>query len=208
MSKNRLYVHILIDRSGSMESCRDTAIGAFNEYVNSLRANEALSARISLTLFDDLGIDLVFDRVKARETPPLTAQLFQPRGRTPLNDAIGRTVAAIDKAELRERENVAFVILTDGLENASTEHTKQSVRLLLERRQKEKNWLVIYLGANQDAFAEGATIGAASANTMDFDVQRMPAAMQAAARASKSFAETAMPAAAAFTPSERAGSRR
>ena len=29
------------------------------------------------------------------------------------------------------------------------------MRKLLERLQKEKNWLVIYLGANQDAFAEG-----------------------------------------------------
>jgi uncharacterized protein YegL len=208
MSKNRLYVHILLDRSGSMESCRDTAISAFNEYTNSLRANESLSARISLTLFDDLGIDLVFDRVKAREMPSLTSQIFQPRGRTPLNDAIGKTVEAIDKAELREKENVAFVILTDGLENASTEHTKQSVKLLLERRQKEKNWLVIYLGANQDAFAEGATIGAAPGNTMDFDVQRMPAAMEAVARASSAYAASPRPGAAAFTPAERAKARR
>jgi uncharacterized protein YegL len=208
MSKNRLYVHILLDRSGSMESCRDTAIGAFNEYVSSLRADDGLSARISLTLFDDIGIDLVFDRIKVDEMPPLTKQTFQPRGRTPLNDAIAATAAAIDGATLREKEGVAFVILTDGMENASTEHTRQSIRLLLQRRQREKNWLVIYLGANQDAFAEGATIGAAPANTMDFDVQRMPEAMGAVARASSAFAESRMPAAAAFTPAERARSKR
>lgn len=47
MATKRLYAHILLDRSGSMESCRDTAISAFNEYVNSLRTQEKLSARIS-----------------------------------------------------------------------------------------------------------------------------------------------------------------
>jgi hypothetical protein len=57
MAKKKLYAHILLDRSGSMESCRDTAIGAFNEYVNSLRLNGDLAARISLTIFDDRSID-------------------------------------------------------------------------------------------------------------------------------------------------------
>lgn len=208
MSKNRLYVHILLDRSGSMESCRDATIGAFNEYVNSLRADSKLSARVSLTLFDSAGIDLIVDRVKTQDVSPLTREQFVPRAMTPLNDAIGRTVAAIDLAELRPGENVAFVILTDGLENASVEHTKESVRLLLEHRRSDKNWLVIYLGANQDAFAESAVRGMAAANTMDFDVDRVPAAMAAVSRASRAFAASPSPAAAAFSPTERASARK
>jgi hypothetical protein len=205
---NRLYVHILLDRSGSMEQCRDVAIGAFNEYVGSLKAKQGLGARVSLTLFDDVGIDLVHDAVGAAAFPMLTRETFQPRGMTPLNDAIGRTVAEMDKAVLLDGEHVAFVILTDGLENASKEYNKEAVRHLLEGRQKDKGWLVIYLGANQDAFAEGATRGMAAGNTLAFDVQAMPAAMRAVTRASAAFAEGASPAAAAFTPTERAKARR
>lgn len=208
MSKKRLYAHILLDRSGSMEDCRDTTISAFNEYVNSLRTDTEISARVSLTLFDDQSIDLVFDRQKPREMPKLTREIFVPRGMTPLNDAIGKTVAAIDGAELRDSESIAFVILTDGLENASREYTKQAIKALLEGRQKDKNWLVIYLGANQDAFAEGATRGLAAANTMTFDTARMPEAVQAVARASKDFAMHPVAASAMFTPAERAKARK
>ena len=207
MDRKRLYAHVLLDRSGSMESCRDSTISAFNEYVNTLRMDAAISARISLTLFDDQGIDLVFDRLKPRDMPKLTGDIFVPRGMTPLNDAIARTASEMDGAKLRDGENVAFVILTDGLENASKEYSRDAVRKLLERLQKEKNWLVIYLGANQDAFAEGAARGAVAANTMNFDVSRMRSAVAAAARSSAAYAHSAAPAEAAFTPAERAAAR-
>ncbi len=207
MSKKRLYAHILLDRSGSMEECRESTISAFNEYVSTLGSDANVSARISLTLFDSQGIDLVFDRLKPRDMPKLTHETFVPRGMTPLNDAIGRTAAKIDKETLREGENVAFVILTDGLENASTEYSREAVRKLLARVQKEKNWLVIYLGANQDAFAEGAARGVDAAQSMIFDVDRMPQVVGAAARSTLRYAEAESPVAAAFTPAERAAAR-
>lgn len=207
MSKKRLYAHILLDRSGSMEECRESTISAFNEYVNTLGNDANVSARISLTFFDSQGIDLVFDRLKPRDTPKLTHKTFVPRGMTPLNDAIGKTAAKIDKEILRDGENVAFVILTDGLENASTEYSREAVRKLLARVQKEKNWLVIYLGANQDAFAEGAARGVAAAQSMTYDVDRVPEVVGAAARSTLRYAQAESPAAAAFTPAERAAAR-
>jgi len=207
MAKKKLYAHILLDRSGSMDACRDTAIGAFNEYVNSLRLNENLAARISLTTFDDQSIDLVFDRMKAKEMPALTKELFVPRGMTPLNDAIARTANEMDKVKREDGEGVAFVILTDGLENASREYDRDAVRKLLARLQSEKNWLVVYLGANQDAFAEGAARGVAASHSLDFDTQRMPEAVSAAARISADYAETARPGSVRFRKSERRASR-
>jgi Mg-chelatase subunit ChlD len=207
MMKKKLYAHILLDRSGSMEECRDSTISAFNEYVNTLRTDETVSARVSLTLFDSESIDLVFDRQDAAGMPKLTRETFVPRGMTPLNDAIGRTAAGMDKETLGPGENVAFVILTDGLENASREYSREAVRKLLERVQKEKNWLVIYLGANQDAFAEGAARGVAAAQSMAFDTGRMPQVVRAAAQSTLRYAEAASPAAAAFTPEERKAAR-
>jgi hypothetical protein len=203
-----LYAHVLLDRSGSMESCRDSTISAFNEYVSTLKHTEDVDARISLTIFDSGSIDLIRDGVSARSFPPITREEYVPRASTPLFDAIGKTVAHVDKVSLRDGENVALVILTDGLENASTEYKKEAIKALLSGRQKDKNWMVIYLGANQDAWATGATFGAQQATTMDFDPDRIRPAMAAAASSTVRYAKSANVAEAAFTPAERSTSRR
>ena len=44
-----------------------------------------------------------------------------------------------------------LAIMTDGLENASREYTKETLKTLLDRKQKEEGWLVLYLGAGHDA---------------------------------------------------------
>jgi Mg-chelatase subunit ChlD len=207
MTKKKLYAHVLLDRSGSMESCRDSTISAFNEYVGGLAGDDAVSARVSLTIFDSNSIDLIHDNIKAKELPKLTREVFVPRGSTPLNDAIGKTVAKIDGETRREGENVAFVILTDGMENASTEYTKDAIKKLLDGRQADKNWLVIYLGANQDAFAEGAARGTVAMNTMNFAPTAMSATMKAATRATMSYAASGSRASAAFTDEERKKAR-
>lgn len=203
MTKKRLYAHVVLDRSGSMEPVRDKTIDAFNEYVHSLAIGD-ISTRISLTIFDAISVDLVFDNVKAADAPKLTRDTYVPRGGTPLFDAIGKTVAKIDTETRREGENVALVILTDGQENSSHEYTAEAIRALLEGRQRDKNWLVVYLGANQDAFATGATLGTQSANTMNFSTANIRNTMRGTAEATARYAASGSTADAAFTDEERA----
>jgi len=159
MNKNPLYAHILLDRSGSMEDCRDTTIDAFNEYVMGLRRSDAVDARLSLTIFDSESIDCLQHLQPAKSFMELSRNTYVPRAMTPLLDAIGAAVAAIDKTELRADEKISLVILTDGLENASKEHTLETVRALLTDRQDNKGWLVTFLGADIDAFAQARAIG-------------------------------------------------
>ena len=47
----------------------------------------------------------------------------------------------------------------------------------MEQKQKD-GWKVIYLGANQDAFAEAGSIGIAAANAVNFDRTRTPDAFR------------------------------
>jgi hypothetical protein len=204
----KLYAHVLLDRSGSMESCRDSTISAFNEYVSTLKSTEDIDARISLTIFDSSSIDLIRDGISARNFTPITREEYVPRASTPLFDAIGKTVAHVDKVTLNDGENVALVILTDGLENASTEYKKDAIKALLSGRQKDKNWMVIYLGANQDAWATGATFGAPQATTMDFDPDRVQPAMAAAAQSTARYARSGSQVVGAFTSKERGDSKR
>lgn len=159
MSKSPLFAYILLDRSGSMESCRDTTIDAFNEYVMGLRRSEEVDARVTLTIFDSESIDTLQHAEPAKSFIELSRQNYVPRANTPLLDAIGRAVADIDQVELRPNEKVGLVILTDGFENASKEHTKETIRKLLTDRQDNKGWLVTFLGADVDAFTEAGSIG-------------------------------------------------
>jgi Mg-chelatase subunit ChlD len=190
MNKSPLYAHILLDRSGSMESCRDTTIDAFNEYVMGLRRSDDLDARLSLTIFDSTSIDLLQHVEPAKSFLELSRQTYVPRASTPLLDAIGHAVGATDKVELRPGEKVALVILTDGQENASKEHTKDTIRALLKDRQDNKGWLVVFLGADVDAFAEAGAIGIAPGKYMALKKGKLRQAMQYAAASQARYAET------------------
>lgn len=203
MTENRLYVHVLLDRSGSMETCRDTTIAAFNTYVRSLQIHDATLTRLSLTQFDTEGIDLHHDSQSVHIIGALTRETYVPRGGTPLYDAIAKTVAHIDGVRLAGNEVASLVILTDGRENASREHTKESIKALLESRQHEKNWLVLYLGANQDAFAEAAKIGVDSDYALEYSPTRVLYALSAASESSHKFSHGRTRAAAVITTAQR-----
>ena len=202
MSKSPLYASILLDRSGSMESCRDITIDAFNEYVMGLRRSDSVDARLSLTIFDSEGIDVLAHAEPAKTFLELNHQTYVPRASTPLLDAIGKAVADIDKVELRPGEKVSLVILTDGQENASTEHTKETVRKLLEDRQNNKDWLVTFLGADVDAFTDAHAIGVSGANYLALSKGRLRQSMQHVSASQTRYAKGGQKAA-AFTKEER-----
>lgn len=210
MADSRLYVHVLLDRSGSMESCRDKTIDAFNEYVNSLKVQSKAGTRLSLTIFDSESIDLIHNAVRVADLPKLTRDTFVPRGTTPLFDAVGKTIAVIDKVTLLPDERVAFAILTDGQENASVEMTADAVKKMLLDRQERCNWLVQYLGANQSAWDASARIGIAAAHAVDYDTASIDLAMGAMSASQARY--RAAPAASArasasFSEAERAASK-
>ena len=177
----RLYAHVLLDRTASMAACAADAVGGYNTYVTNLPA----TACVSLTLFDSGGIDLVRDAV-APPDAALKDGEFAPRGMTPLYDAIGQTIA---DAEGRSKgfDRVALVILTDGFENASVEFKRDDILKLLKEKQERDGWLVIYLGANQDAWAVGKQFGTVADNSMSIGADKIGVAMDSVSRATASY---------------------
>jgi hypothetical protein len=202
MTKSPLYAHILLDRSGSMENCRDTTIDAFNEYVMGLRRSDDVDARISLTIFDSQSIDALARAEPAKTFMELSRQNYIPRDMTPLFDAIGHAVADIDQVNLRDGEKIALVILTDGLENASKEHSYDGIRKLLTDRQDNKGWLVVFLGADVDAFAQASALGIHPDKYLRLKKKRLLAAMQHTAASQTRYAKTGDLNQGDFTPEE------
>jgi Mg-chelatase subunit ChlD len=157
----------LIDRSGSMAIIAEDAIGGFNTFLKDQREVKG-KARMTLALFDDF-FEYVYQGKKLSEATDLTCETFVPRGSTALLDSLGKLIneqAVRIKAE-DWADKVILCILTDGGENASKEFTTSQVKQLIETKQGE-GWTVVFLAANQDAFAVGQSYGIARDFTKGF----------------------------------------
>lgn len=161
MNKNLTEIVFILDRSGSMHGLEGDTIGGFNSLLEKQKAEEG-EAVVTTVLFDD-KYELLHDRINIKGISPITTEDYYVRGCTALLDAIGNTISKIDNTQkhtLKDQsaENVMFVIVTDGLENASKEFTHKSIKEMVESK-KKSGWEFIFLGANIDAIAEGAKIG-------------------------------------------------
>jgi Mg-chelatase subunit ChlD len=155
------HVMVVTDASGSMSPLQGFVIEETNRLVEALDP----SVRVTFVQFDSQEpFKVVVDEVPAAEIAPLTADDYQPRGGTPLYDAVVKAVraaagqAATHEALTGETARVVFAIISDGQENASTDYDATQVRRLLEFQQ-ETGWTVQFLGLGIDAFTEGARLG-------------------------------------------------
>ena len=134
--KNTYKNHIAfcIDRSGSMDSLLDATRKVFNNQIEFLR-NSSLSfeqeTRISFYLFDDQTECVISDVDVAR---PMELQKIESGGTTALYDCVGLAVQDF-KAMPQKYGDHSFIIyiLTDGIENASTNYNSASFKTLITK---------------------------------------------------------------------------
>ena len=159
---------IILDRSGSMASVAKDVEGGFDRFMAEQRAQPG-DCKVSLTQFDSLAVETLYSGTPLADVPKL---VLEPRGNTPLLDAVGKTVVALQErikreAPVKDDRRVLVLIITDGEENASVEYTKAQVKTLVEGC-RAAGWDFIYLGANVDAFAEAGGIGIAAATASPY----------------------------------------
>ena len=161
MKKNLTELVFVIDRSGSMSGKELDTIGGFNATIERNRTAEG-EAVVTTVLFDTTETTL-HSRADIREVRPMTERDYRVGGCTALLDALG---GAIERTKfvhsvLPEEyvpEHTCVVVITDGLENASTKFSYAQVKELIEGVQG-RSWEVLYLGANIDAAKEAGRIG-------------------------------------------------
>lgn len=168
---NTTHIAFLLDRSGSMQSIKDDVIGGFNALVADQRETPG-DCTLTLVQFDSQDPqETVFSTLPIAEVPELTGETFQPRGGTPLLDAMGRLITETGEriASTPEHQHpgkVIFVVLTDGLENASRTYTRERIFEMIKHQREVYSWEFIFLGADQDAIAEGGKYGFAADTSM------------------------------------------
>lgn len=171
MKNNYAEIAFVLDRSGSMEGCREAAIEGFNHFLKEQQQVEGL-AKLTLVLFDDEYL-VPMSALPVAEIVPLDDESYVPRGSTALLDAIGRTIEelGIRLAALPEPDRPAQVIvaiLTDGEENSSHRYTWHQLSAAIKRQTEEYRWTFLFLGANQDAIATAAQMNIAAANAASY----------------------------------------
>lgn len=170
---DRTHITVLLDRTGSMEPIRADVVGGYNAF---LQAQQAAPGEATLTLvqFDSQDpYELLFAAMPIKDVPALTLAQYVPRASTPLYDAMGRGIRALE-ARLEgtpagwRPDKIVFVVVTDGEENASVEFRRAQVMSLIEAKKKE-GWDFVFLSSDIGSFADAQDMGVAAASSLLFD---------------------------------------
>ena len=171
MKKGLNEIILIIDKSGSMCSIKDDAIGGYNEFIEKQKTGKG-TANVTTILFDT-DYKVVNENVDVNVVEHLNEETYHPSGMTALLDSVGKTINNVGKrlsntSEENRPEKVIMCILTDGQENSSTKYNRGKIKEMIEHQKEKYNWEFIYLGANQDSFTEAGNIGINSIDTQNF----------------------------------------
>jgi hypothetical protein len=167
----------IVDRSGSMSRIAADMEGAISALLDSQKALPG-KLTVDTVLFDD-----TVEFVHYWADPEDVQVRIAPRGSTALYDAIGFKVdqfglALASMAPEYRPSKVIFAIVTDGFENASREHTADSVKRRITHQTEKYGWDFTYLGANQDAVLVAQTMGIAAGSALTWNTANAHVAAQ------------------------------
>lgn len=156
-------IAVIMDESGSMGSVTNDVIGGYNTFIEDQKKEKG-ECKLTLTKFHT-EVNQVFEGKDIQDVEDLSRDTYTPGGSTALFDAIVKTIKAMKKRLSTKyfagkQPKVLFLIMTDGEENSSVEvRTKAEVKKIIEDCQKSDGYEFMYIGANQDAFAESSSMG-------------------------------------------------
>ncbi len=165
-----IALSVILDRSGSMMTIADDIVDGFNALLANQRTQPG-EVFVTLAQFDtEDPFELLIDAVPLREVTDMEREWYQPRGSTPLYDAIGRLLSHIDASHIGQKGDVDHVvaIVTDGQENASSEFSRKQVFDLIKQR-SDDGWVFIYLGSEPQSYDDAHHISVSQANARNWD---------------------------------------
>ena len=159
MAKNTTELVLILDRSGSMSGLEGNTIKGFNDMIHTLQKRKSL-CYVTTFLFDD-KLEFLHDRERLSDVKDITEENYYVRGCTALNDALGTAISHIEGIHkyIRPEDvpaHTIFVLVTDGMENASRKYTTTANRKAILGH---KDWRFLFLGADIDAVTSAPELG-------------------------------------------------
>ncbi|WP_419907346.1 vWA domain-containing protein [Candidatus Poriferisodalis sp.] len=165
---------MLLDRSGSMSGLEGAVVKGVSRFIAE-QAAEPGTCRLTVAQFDSQApFEVLVDNVSVQKADPHALELYEPRGLTPLFDAVGRLIGCADRRVKQRRqagkkpEDQTIVIVTDGYENASTDYSVADLHELISKR-RDQGWAFVFMGANQDSYAESTRLGVDQRNVQNYE---------------------------------------
>lgn len=179
-------ITVVIDGSGSMNSITGATLEGYNAFISKQREEDG-DVLVSLVIFDstwkkdgnghymygeqETRLRRPYTALALDEVPELTSDVYKADGGTPLRDAIGKGIGFTDDILQRipnaDNPDALMVIITDGGENTSQDFGAGLIKEMIGARE-EAGWTFIYMGANQDSWAETQNLGFQQGNVMNY----------------------------------------
>lgn len=171
MKNNITELVFILDRSVSMSGLEGDTIGGFNALIEKQKKVDG-KCYVTTVLFDNQS-ETIHDRAELSEIKPMTDKDYAVRGCTALLDALGDTIRHIAQIHKYARpedvpEHTTFVIMTDGMENASRRFDSDTVKRMIGHEKEKYGWEFLFLAANIDAVETASRMGIGADRAVDY----------------------------------------
>ncbi len=173
-TNNDTELIFILDKSGSMFNLESDTIGGFNSLISRQKKTQTDGrCFVSTVLFNEKSF-VLHDRVELENIGEMTDSDYSTSGCTALLDAMGGAIKHIGNIhKYARREDVPsktlFVIITDGMENASHNFDGKKIKQLVERQQKKYGWEFLFIGANIDSIAAAKSYGISPSRAKNYN---------------------------------------
>jgi len=205
MKTGKSEIVIVLDRSGSMASIKKDMEGGLKSFLDVQKANPG-EPFVTLYKFDTVS-EKEYELKSLKDIDGIS---IEPRGGTALIDTLCKSIdeVGIRLAKTPDNEKpqaVLFVVITDGEENSSRIFNNSNLKDRIEHQQNIYNWKFMFLGANQDAIANGTKMGFKSADSIGYvpNFGGINNVFEAAARKAYSYTSQVNAPSYNFSPEER-----
>ncbi len=181
--KKQTYYHLVLDRSGSMDSCWKEARQSFQSQLQGLKDKQIEFADQDL-FFSYCAFNQVLkfsESVVPMDQASINWREIFPDGMTSLYDAIGSSIQFL-KSRLRndlenEHTDVVMLILTDGFENSSRIFNSQEVKQLINELELSGKWTFLFLGAGLNVEEATKDLDRKGKNSFSFEKNEIVSSM-------------------------------
>lgn len=173
--KKKTYYHLVLDRSGSMQSCWAEAQQVINNQLLDLKRIQTENPNSEI-IFSYCGFNEVLqfsEELMNVENAKIDWSAIYPDGMTALFDAIGESIDFIKKKAGEglnsDDSDVVMLIMTDGHENASKRHTAADIKEIIQVCERTEKWNFLFLGAGLDVTEVTKDLDRGNRNSFSFD---------------------------------------
>lgn len=152
------HLILLLDRSSSMRETKALTLQTLNEAQTQYQQQLPPDSRYTLATFSshqDPLLTYIFSNELLTNLHPISSDEYEPSGCTALYDALFSLLTTFEN----NNERTIVLIITDGQENDSRIHTREHVFDKINKLRVEKQWEFVFMGANQDAYSSGSSLG-------------------------------------------------